>query len=164
MAVFTEKALRCPGCGCEGKLNSSYNKHRRRLTHKCGCECFTTAECDDAELAVSQFNLRVVKEFTMTASRRFVLLDQPVASESAPSRHDHLRAVTEDAKSYTIEDLNVSHALILENLEEYEERISRIENCMMDLCLALRGALHDMDFSKLKKSTEAKPGKEVRSS
>ena len=57
----------------------------------------------------------------------------------------------EDAKTYSIEDLNISVTLMLDVCEEYEERLSRIENCLSDLCLALRGFVADIEFSKLKK-------------
>ncbi len=36
------------------------------------------------------------------------------------------------------------------HIEEHEERISCIENCLLDLCIALRGVLVSLDFAKLK--------------
>jgi hypothetical protein len=43
---------------------------------------------------------------------------------------------------------------MLDNLEEFEERISRIENCMIDLGFVLRSFKSDKDFMKLKREFE----------
>ncbi len=82
----------------------------------------------------------------MIASCQHVVLNSPPAA-----RRPHIEAVLQDAKTYTNEELNESHALLLDEIEEHEERISRIEKCLLDLCFALRCLLSDLDFSELKK-------------
>ncbi len=67
----------------------------------------------------------------------------------------------EDAQLYTHEELSASHAMVLDCLEEYEERISRIEYCLIDLCFALCGFICDMEFSQLKKEFQKDLEKQV---
>ncbi len=90
----------------------------------------------------------------MIASRQDVLTRPNTEDSTAcshPARRSHLLALKEDAKLYTHEELSASHAIMLDCLEEYEERISRIEYCLTDLCLTLRGFICDKEFSQLKK-------------
>ena len=90
----------------------------------------------------------------MIATRQHIVLNAPVKPPAA-ARRSHVQALMEDAKTYSIEDLNVSVTLMLDVCEEYEERLSRIENCLSDLCLALRGFVSDIEFSKLKKQVDS---------
>ena len=85
----------------------------------------------------------------MIAPRQHVAT-RPVA-DSVAERRSFLQALREAAKLYTHEELSASHAMVLDCLEEYEERIYRIEYFLIDLCLALRGFICDMEFSQLKK-------------
>ena len=57
MTAYTEQPVECPECECQGKVRIGFNKRRRQLTYTCSCKCFTTVDCDNAELAISQFNL-----------------------------------------------------------------------------------------------------------
>lgn len=77
---------------------------------------------------------------------------------------NHIRALIKDQPAYTLKDLTEENALILDNLEEYEERISRIENCLLDLSFALRGTLAGLDFAKLKKKMKQEESKRNKNS
>ncbi len=70
------------------------------------------------------------------------------------SSREHVLLLKQDQPSYSNEDLTFENALILDQLEEYEERLSRIEKCLLDLCFALRVFVTAKDFSTLKKQFE----------
>ncbi len=86
----------------------------------------------------------------MIAPRQHVVT-RPVEEDSAAARRSHVLALKTAAKLYTHEELSASHAMVLDCLEEYEERIYRIEYCLIDLCFALCGFICGMGFSQLKK-------------